>query len=99
MRTLVVIAMALALAACKKEETDPNSATAKIIDDNQILAEANAAAGDVVRAAGDCDAVKAALPAARQKLDELQGKVRTATGRTTLGAIRKRVEDSAQLCP
>ena len=99
MRTLVVIAAVLALAACKKEEPDPNSATAKIIDDNQLLAAANAAAGDVVRAAGDCDAVKAGLPAARQKLDEIQAKVRTETGRTTLAAIRKRVEDSAQLCP
>lgn len=99
MRTLVLMAMALALVGCKKEEPDPNSSTAKIIDDNQLLAQANAAAGDVVRAAGDCDAVKAALPAARQKLDEIQGKLRTETGRVTFGAIKKRVEDSAQLCP
>jgi hypothetical protein len=99
MRILAIVAVVLALAGCKKSEPDPASSTEKIVDDNQTLAAANAAAGDVVRAAGDCDAVKAALPGARQKLSELEGRVRTETGRTTFAAVKKRVDDIASMCP
>jgi hypothetical protein len=99
MRTLAIVAVLLALAGCKKQEPDPASSTEKIVDDNQTLAAANAAAGEVVRAAGDCDAVKAALPGARQKLSELEGRVRTETGRTTFAAVKKRVDDIATMCP
>jgi hypothetical protein len=99
MRTLAILAVLLALAGCKKSEPDPASSTEKIVDDNQTLAAANAAAGEVVRAAGDCDAVKAALPGARQKLSELEGRVRTETGRTTFAAVKKRVDDIATMCP
>lgn len=99
MRTLAILTVLLALAGCKKSEPDPASSTEKIVDDNQTLAAANAAAGEVVRAAGDCDAVKAALPGARQKLSELEGRVRTETGRTTFAAVKKRVDDIATMCP
>lgn len=99
MRTVVIVAIALALAGCKPEQPDPGSATEKIVNDNQILADANAAAGEVVRVAGDCEAVKAALPTARQRLGEIEGKVRTETGRTTFAAVKKRVDDIAQMCP
>ena len=99
MRTLAILAVLLALAGCKKSEPDPASSTEKIVDDNQTLAAANAAAGEVVRAAGDCDAVKAALPGARQKLSELEGRVRTETGRMTFAAVKKRVDDIATMCP
>jgi hypothetical protein len=99
MRTLAIVVVCLALAGCKKTEPDPASSTEKIVDDNQTLAAANAAAGEVVRAAGDCDAVKAALPGARQKLSELEGRVRTETGRTTFAAVKKRVDDIATMCP
>ena len=98
MRTVAIVVLALALAGCKKEPA-PASSTEKIIDDNRTLAEANAAAGEVVRAAGDCEAVRSALPAARQRLGELEGRVRTETGRVTFGAVKKRVEDIAQMCP
>ena len=99
MRIVAVVAVAVALVGCKPEQPDPGSATEKIVSDNQVMAEANAAAGDVVRAAGDCDAVKAALPTARQRLADVEGKVKTETGRTTLAAIKKRVDDIAQMCP
>ena len=99
MRKLAILGALLALAGCKKSEPDPSSSTVKIVDDNQTLAAANAAAGDVVRAAGDCEAVKAALPAARQKLAELEGSVRTQTGKVTFAAVKKRIEDVASMCP
>jgi len=100
MRNLGIAFVALlALGACKKSEPEPPGATEKIISDNQTLAEVNAAAGEVVRAAGDCDAVKAALPSARQRLSELESRVKTETGRTTFAAVKKRVEDIATMCP
>jgi hypothetical protein len=99
MRVVATFAVALALAGCKPQAPDPGSSTEKIVDDNHTLAEANAAAGDVVRAAGDCEAVKSALPTARQRLAEIEGKVRTETGRVTFAALKKRVEDISQMCP
>jgi hypothetical protein len=100
MRTLGIAFLALfALVSCKKSEPEPPGATEKIVSDNQTLADANAAAGEVVRAAGDCEAVKAALPGARQRLSELEGRVKTETGRTTFAAVKKRVEDIATMCP
>ena len=104
MRVLLVLVPLALLAGCggKKEEPparDIGAETADISMDTKTLGEANAAAGDVVRAAGDCDAVKAALPETQRKLDEIEKRVRTATGRTSLLAIRKRVADVTQLCP
>jgi hypothetical protein len=98
-------ALALLVVGChKKEEGTPPSKdlgaqAADVASDTDALREANAAANPVVRAAGDCEAVKAALPEANRRLDAVAGSVRTVTGRTTLEAIRKRVNTIAELCP
>ena len=99
MRTVTIVAVALALAGCSPPAPDKGSAIEKIVDDNQLLRQANEAAGEVVRAAGDCEAVKSALPAARQRLGEIEGSLRTETGRVTFAAVKKRVDDIAQMCP
>jgi hypothetical protein len=67
--------------------------------DTQVMREANDAAGSVVRVAADCDAVKAALPEANRRLDEVAGKLRTATGRTSLDSLRQQVKKVAEACP
>lgn len=67
--------------------------------DAKVMKEANDAAASVVRVAADCDAVKAALPEANRRLDEAAGQVRTATGRTSLDALRKQVRQAAEACP
>jgi hypothetical protein len=67
--------------------------------DTQVMKEANDAAGSVVRVAADCDAVKAALPEANRRLDEAAGKLRTATGRTSLDSLRQQVKKVAEACP
>jgi hypothetical protein len=96
----------LLLFACQKKPEgaapaakDIGTQAADVISDTDALREANAAANPVVRAAGDCDAVKAALPEANRRLDAVAGSVRTATGRTTLEAVRKRVNTIAETCP
>lgn len=96
----------LLLVACQKKPEgaapaakDIGAQAADVVSDTAALREANAAANPVVRAAGDCDAVKAALPEANQRLDAAAGSVRTISGRTTLDAIRKRVNTIAETCP
>lgn len=67
--------------------------------DLPIVKRAEAAAGDVVRATGDCDAVKAALPNAQAVLDETLSQVRTGASRTTLQNLKKQIQDVAGACP
>lgn len=67
--------------------------------DTNRLAAANVAAGEVVRATGDFEAVQAALPEANRQLDEIAPSVHTVSGKATLDAQRKRVNDIAQACP
>jgi hypothetical protein len=96
----------LLLGACQKKPEgaapaakDIGAQAADVVSDTDALREANAAANPVVRAAGDCDAVKAALPEANRRLDAVAASVRTVTGRTSLEAIRKRVNTIAEICP
>ena len=98
MRLSIAFTAALLTAACQSESQVGKDA-ANIASDTDVLREASAAANVVVRAAGDCEAVKAGLDEARRSLDDADARVTTATGRTTLEALRKRVEDIADTCP
>ena len=68
-------------------------------EDMSVMREATGAANDVIRAAGDCDAVRPLLPAANARLDEASRKIQTGGGRQTLEALRKKVRDAAEQCP
>ncbi len=67
--------------------------------DLPIVKQAQAAAGEVVRAAGDCDAVKAAFPRAQAALDAALPQVRTGAARSTLTNLKKQIQDTAGACP
>ncbi|MFI5183011.1 MAG: hypothetical protein ACHQNV_01325 [Vicinamibacteria bacterium] len=67
--------------------------------DLPIVKQAQAAAGDVVRSAGDCDAVKAGMPRAQAALDEASQQVRTGASRSTIANLRKQMQDIAGACP
>lgn len=67
--------------------------------DMATMREANGAANDVIRAAGDCDAARPLIPAANARLDEAARQVQTATGRQTLEALRKKVREVSENCP
>ena len=86
-------------AACGKPETSRADSATNLVEDTQVLEEASAAANDVVRNASDCDAVKAALPETRRRLEEAGLRVRTETGRTSLDALNKHVASVARGCP
>jgi hypothetical protein len=104
----MLLAVALALAACGGGKTDApppppskglGDAMADTTWDTQVLREASAAANEVVRSAGDCEAVRPILAEAKAKLDEAAPRLRTAAGRTSLDALRKQVEKVEELCP
>ncbi len=100
LKTAAVLAAALAAAAgCEKKESQLGKDAGNLVADTQVLEEAAAAANDVVRNASDCDAVKAALPETRRRLDEAGKKVRTMTGRASLDSLKKQVTTVADACP
>jgi len=103
---VAVAGIALVMTACGGGKPAPSpspsgiGAQVKAMEqDINMMAEANAAANDVIRAAGDCDAARPLIPAANARLDEAQRKVQTATGRTTLDALRKKVREVSENCP
>lgn len=77
---------------------DAGSATTKIVSDTAVMKEAEAAANEVIRSTGDCDAVRAAYADAIAKLDEVESRVQTQAGRTTLQTLRKQVTTAGEAC-
>lgn len=107
-KMLLPVLVGLALAGCSGGSNEPSepargkdigAQAADVSSDTNALRAANGAAGEVVRSAGDCEKVKAALPEANRSLDEIEKSVRTAAGKTTFLAVRKRVNDIAEMCP
>jgi hypothetical protein len=103
MRTAVfaLLIASTTLVACK----DPGSRDSlggqagAIGSDTKTLEAANAAASEVVRSAGDCDAVKRALPGAESALSDASARVETATGRQVIETLKKQVRTVADACP
>jgi hypothetical protein len=98
MKQPLCLAVCVLLAACQSEQRVGQDA-ANVASDTDVLREASAAVNEVVRAAGDCEGVKAGLDQARQSLNDAEARVATATGKTTLDALRKRLEGIAETCP
>jgi hypothetical protein len=107
-RSVALVALAVAgLVGCSRGGASASPAppggigqdVGDIGHDLPIVKRAEAAAGEVVRAAGDCDAVKAALPGAQAVLDETLAQVRTGASRTTLLNLKKQIQDTAGACP
>jgi hypothetical protein len=97
MRKIIVIVIASLVSACSPPQ-EPEPAAGGIVSDKQVLAEAEAAANDVIRNAADCEAVAESFGTVMAKLDEVEGRVQTAVGRTTLGTLRKQVTTIGDAC-
>ena len=105
-RAVASVILGLVLMACGLGKPAPSPSPSGIgavvkgmEQDINVMHEANAAASDVIRAAGDCDAARPLIPAANARLDEAQRKVQTSTGQQTLDALRKKVREVAENCP
>lgn len=95
-----------ALAGCSGGSSAPTPApegvgkdVGDVGHDLPIVKQAESAAGEIVRSAGDCDAVKAALPRAQEALDTALQQVRTGASRTTITNLKKQITDVAGACP
>jgi hypothetical protein len=66
--------------------------------DTQVLREASNAANEVVRSAGDCEAVRPIIGEAKARLDAAEPRLRTGAGRGSLDALRKQVAKVEDLC-
>ncbi|MGH9389285.1 MAG: hypothetical protein ACRD1Z_06685 [Vicinamibacteria bacterium] len=75
-----------------------DQAVSDTVSDTQALAEAESAANDVIRNASDCEAVTASFSSVMAKLDEVEGRLQTAVGRTTLGSLKKQVGTIGEAC-
>jgi hypothetical protein len=87
----------LALSGC----TGPKGTDEMVSDtvsDTQILKEAESAANDLIRNASDCTAVTASFPDVMAKLDEVEGRIQTAAGRTTISTLKKQVQNVGEAC-
>jgi hypothetical protein len=75
-----------------------DSATAKTISDTEVMREAEAAANQVIRSIGDCEAVSAVYADTIAKLDDVEARVQTQAGRTTLQTLRRQVTTAGEAC-
>lgn len=75
-----------------------DQAVSDTVSDTQAIAEAESAANDVIRNASDCEAVTASFSSVMAKLDEVEGRLQTAVGRTTLGSLKKQVGTIGEAC-
>jgi hypothetical protein len=88
----------LGLSGCSGGGGGADQAVAGTISDTKVLAEAEAAANDIIRNASDCQAVGASFAAVMAKLDEIEGQLQTPVGRTTLGTLKKQVGTIGDAC-
>jgi hypothetical protein len=97
MKQAIVFTLFALLPACTPSQ-EPEPAAGGVVSDTQVLSEAEAAANDVIRNAADCDAVVDSFGTVMAKLDEVEGRLETAVGRTTLGTLRKQVTTIGDAC-
>lgn len=101
---LALAATLFVFVACDRKAPEARSddigdQTARIANDTRVLQDAQPSVNEVVRNAPDCEMAKASMAEANRRLEEAAGKVQTATGRTTLEAMRQQVRRVAELCP
>ena len=92
------------LAACspvkdaEDRQKDIGQQTTDISSDTRVLGDAQAAVNEVIRVQDDCEAARPLIPRATSELEKAGDRVRTATGRTTLDALRSQLRAITQTC-
>jgi hypothetical protein len=71
----------------------------QVSQDEAVLKSVTAAVNQVVRNAADCDAARAAMPEARQKLSEAFGQVKEEVSQQTLRVLDAQLKRVADACP
>jgi hypothetical protein len=95
--TLLALPAFLALLGCSGSK-GTDEMVSDTVSDTQALSEAESAANEIIRNAADCAAVTASFSNVVAKLDEVEGRIQTAVGRTTLDTLRKQVRTIGEAC-
>jgi hypothetical protein len=82
----------------KDDAAGLGAATGNAAADTAVLGEAQAAVNVVIRAATDCEAAIAAMPAAREAIEAARTKLRTPTGQTTLNVLEGQLDRISDAC-
>jgi hypothetical protein len=93
---LLVLSIVTAVACGGGEPADTGLPEA--VGDTQLVKEAQAVANDLIRNASDCSAVEASYADVVAKLDEVEGKLVSEVGRSTLATIRTQVKNVTDAC-
>lgn len=96
---VAVVLLALLLPACFESFKERGRQIEKVGQDKAVLERASGAVNQVIYNLADCDAVKAALPEAQQRLNEANGAVREEASRATLDALRIQLKRASDACP
>jgi outer membrane murein-binding lipoprotein Lpp len=109
--TTMALVLGLTLLGCKSKEAaqkeEPNAPEKtglagefdRTINDRDVMREAVDAANQVVQNAADCDAARAAMPAAQAKLAEAAKQVKTPAGRASIESLQRSIDRVADACP
>src|SRR6185295_14647627 len=96
-RVVALVVVAGLFPACFAREREKQMKEVK--RDENVLAGVTAAVNQVVRNAADCDAVKAALPEAKQRLSEAYGAVLEPGSTETLKMLSTQLQRVESACP
>lgn len=96
-RTALALAVALPLAACGFKERERQ--IKQVGQDEAVLKGVTAAINQVIHNAADCDAAKAAMPEAQQRLSEAYSKVKEPASNETLKALAAQLKRVGDACP
>ena len=88
---------AIALASCFAREREKQIQEVK--RDEKVLSGVTAAINQVLHNASDCEAVKAALPEAKQRLSEAYGAVQEPGSTETLKMLSAQLQRVESTCP
>lgn len=92
-----VVLAAMAMSACFAREREKQIKEVK--RDEKVLSDVATAINQVVRNAADCDAAKAALPEAKQRLSEAYGAVQEPGSIETLKMLSAQLQRVESACP
>jgi hypothetical protein len=93
---VVAATLALGLGGCFQQRERQMK---QISQDEAVLKGVTAAVNQAIHNADDCDAARAALPEARQRLSEAFGKVKEEASHQMLRALDAQLKRVADACP
>jgi hypothetical protein len=103
-----MLVLGLGIVACQSKKADEAKEPEKTglagqfdrtINDRDVMRAAVDAANKVIQNETDCDAARAAIPEAQEKLAEAAKHIATPAGKASIQALQRSVDRVADACP